>query len=155
MAGVSNKHYLLVEALLYIAYNASMQPLGGKKLATILNVPPRYLEPMLQTLVRADILRSIRGPRGGYMLAKEKEVIRLDDVMIALEQEKESSSYYRFSQANQAIVQPLFQRAQQSYLGALGVHTLDDLCANAKREGLDEAFMLGKKQDAMRLDYNI
>ncbi len=154
MMGVSNKLYILVEALLYIAHNAGVQPLGGKKLAGILNVAPRYLEPLLQTLVRADILRSVRGPRGGYMLAKEAELIRMDDVLSALEHGRDDKHVPNFSQANEILVQPVFSKAKNAYFEALGTTTLDDLCDDAKEKGLGDVFIFGKETNT-RLDYTI
>ena len=37
-----------------------------------IRLPPRHLEPVLQALVRHGILKGIRGPRGGYELARER-----------------------------------------------------------------------------------
>ena len=42
------------------------------------------LEQVLQQLVRADILRGVRGPRGGYRLARERRRISLGEVVRVL-----------------------------------------------------------------------
>lgn len=49
------------------------------------NIPDRYLEQMLTSLRRGGILRSIRGPRGGYQLLKSPVEISLFDVVTCLE----------------------------------------------------------------------
>ena len=46
-------------------------------------LPPRHLEPVLQALVRHGILEGIRGPRGGYELARERGRITADDILRA------------------------------------------------------------------------
>lgn len=155
MNSVSNKLYILVEALLYIAFNNTMQPLGGKKLASILDVSPRYLEPLLQALVRAQLLRSVRGPRGGYMLAVQAELLRMDDVLSAIEQDRPDKHMPEFSQANRQLVQPLFAHARNAYLEALGGITLDDLCRQATTQQLQDVFACSKKNDEPKLSYSI
>ena len=43
----------------------------------------------MQKLVRAGILRGVRGPRGGYLLAREKRRITVADICAALAEEDE------------------------------------------------------------------
>lgn len=80
----SKKIFYAVEAVLYIAYNAKLHPVAGNHVVAAQHLPPRYLEPMLQKLVRAGILRSVRGPQGGYVLARERRRISLADICAAL-----------------------------------------------------------------------
>jgi Rrf2 family iron-sulfur cluster assembly transcriptional regulator len=44
-------------------------------------IPKRYLEQVLQHLVRAGILNGKRGPRGGYRLGRERQRITLGEVV--------------------------------------------------------------------------
>lgn len=76
----SKKLFYCVEAVLYIAYNAKTGPIAGNEIAAAQNLPTRYLEPMMQKLVRAGILRGVRGPAGGYMLGRERRRITLADI---------------------------------------------------------------------------
>ena len=46
--------------------------MAAKELATRHRLSPRYLEPVLQALVHHGILKGVRGPRGGYELAREQ-----------------------------------------------------------------------------------
>src|SRR5258708_16282561 len=69
-----------IEAVLDIAYNAAEQPVRAKEITKRQGVPPRFLEPVLQDLVRAGVLDSVRGPRGGYRLARERPRITLGDL---------------------------------------------------------------------------
>ena len=57
------------------------------EIASRQNIPDRYLEQMLTSLRRAQILRSIRGPRGGYQLAMSPSQIKVVDVVRCLEGE--------------------------------------------------------------------
>ena len=59
------------------------RPVSAKALAARHALPPRHLEPVLQALVREGILKGIRGPRGGYELAREARRITADDILRA------------------------------------------------------------------------
>jgi Rrf2 family protein len=48
-------------------------------------IPERYLEQMMTSLRRAGILRSIRGPRGGYQLARSPSQLTVAEVVACLE----------------------------------------------------------------------
>jgi Rrf2 family protein len=48
-------------------------------------IPERYLEEMLASLRRAGLLRSLRGPRGGYQLARPPDGITVAEVVACLE----------------------------------------------------------------------
>jgi len=62
------KGILAIAAVIEIAVNG--RPVAAKVLATRYRVPPRHLEPVLRGLVRHGILNSVRGPHGGYGLAR-------------------------------------------------------------------------------------
>src|ERR1700733_4782398 len=61
---------LALPAVADIAIHARPKPVAAKMLAERLDLPPRHLETLLQALVRADILKGVRGPRGGYELER-------------------------------------------------------------------------------------
>ena len=44
-------------------------------------IPRRYLEQVLQQLVRAGVLSGVRGPRGGYRLARERRRISVGEIV--------------------------------------------------------------------------
>ena len=69
---LTKKLMFAIEAVLDIAYHASDLPVQSKEIADRQGIPRRYLEQVLQQLVHAEILRGVRGPRGGYRLAKER-----------------------------------------------------------------------------------
>ena len=75
MIRLSKKALLALEAVVDIAYNARPEPVQSKELTQRQGIPQRYLEQVMQQLVRAGILRGVRGPRGGYRLARERRRI--------------------------------------------------------------------------------
>ena len=68
---VSRKGILAIAALIDVAIHVHGQPVMAKTLAALYKLPPRHLEPILQALVRDGILKEVRGPHGGYELARE------------------------------------------------------------------------------------
>src|SRR3954471_24314929 len=77
------KGVLAITAVIDIALNARSRPVAAKALATRHRLPPRHLEPVLQALVRHGILTGIRGPRGGYELAREERRITVEEILRA------------------------------------------------------------------------
>src|SRR5262245_41256042 len=77
------KGILAIAAVIDIALHARGRPVAAKSLATRHRLPPRHLEPVLQALVRQGILKSVRGPRGGYELAREARRVSADEILRA------------------------------------------------------------------------
>ncbi|MFI6324932.1 RrF2 family transcriptional regulator [Nonomuraea sp. NPDC050556] len=61
------------------------QPVTTARLAAFYDLPPAYLNKQLQALVRAGLLTSTSGPRGGFRLARKPEDITVLDVVTAIE----------------------------------------------------------------------
>src|SRR5712675_1572001 len=77
------KGILAIAAVVDIALHDGDTPVSAKALAIRHGLPPRHLEPVLQALVRMGILKGIRGPRGGYELARERRRISADEILRA------------------------------------------------------------------------
>ena len=69
----------------YIAQHQSQGIVLSQDIAEAYDIPLEYLLKILQQLVRANILRSKRGPRGGFSLAKPSNKITLLDILEAVD----------------------------------------------------------------------
>jgi Iron-dependent Transcriptional regulator len=58
---------------LTVALNGRERVVSAAALAVRHGLPPRHLEPVLQTLVHHGVLPGVRGPHGGYTLARERQ----------------------------------------------------------------------------------
>lgn len=65
--------------------HSSGEPQQIKQIADQQNIPDRYLEQLLAILRRGGIVRSIRGARGGYLLAREPWQISMQDVICCID----------------------------------------------------------------------
>jgi len=72
-----------LRAVLYLAEHcgSESQPLRVDEIASDLGIPANYLSKTLQTLVRGHVLRSVRGPKGGFCLVRPPDQITLFDVV--------------------------------------------------------------------------
>lgn len=75
-----------IRAVLYIGLNKSKR-VRAVDIAKDLKVPYHFLAKVIQKLVKAGILHSKRGKKGGLILKKSPEKIKLLDVVIALDGE--------------------------------------------------------------------
>lgn len=92
MLSLDKKTLHAIQAMLTISSHVGAQPISGKEIAAEHDLTPRYLEQMLQRLVRAEILRGVRGPRGGYVLAREKRHISVADIVAAVDADNDADT---------------------------------------------------------------
>lgn len=137
MLTLSKKTYYALEAVLYIAYNAKAQPIAGNALAEAQNLPTRYLEPMMQKLVRSGVLRGVRGPQGGYMLGRERRNISLADIFSVIA--KESALPSTNTKLGKAVVAITTRSLLDIWHSTLSNVTIAQLCEQAEKENVATA----------------
>src|SRR5450432_2551934 len=81
MQFLSRRSVLAIATVVDVALHARPLPVAAKALSARHRLPPRHLETLLQALVRANILKGVRGPRGGYELARERRRISAGDIV--------------------------------------------------------------------------
>jgi Rrf2 family protein len=81
----STKCEYAIRAVLDLAIQASDQPVRIADIATRQHIPQKFLETILAELKRDGILVSRRGAEGGYLLAREPELITLGQVVRTIE----------------------------------------------------------------------
>ncbi len=74
-----------IRAMLELAENVGRGPLQLKIIARRQDISVKYLDQLMAILKSAGFVRSVRGSKGGYMLAKAPEQIKLSDVFNCLE----------------------------------------------------------------------
>jgi Rrf2 family protein len=139
MLKLSRKTLLALEAVIDIAFNARPEPVQAKEITARQGVPQRYLEQVMQQLVRAGVLKGVRGPRGGYRLAKERRRISVGDVVRVAEslEDEESEAIDPRSDLGIRIVSPLIQSLQDEVMSRLDAISIEDLCQRARSVGVD------------------
>ena len=82
---VSTKGVYGLTAMYELSKHKDDSPMQIKDISANANIPQNYLEQLLSKLRRADLVKSVRGARGGYTLAKSADEIKIVDILIALE----------------------------------------------------------------------
>ncbi len=82
---ISTKGVYGLTAMYQLSKHKEDTPVQIKEISSSANIPQNYLEQLLSKLRRAELVKSIRGARGGYILAKEPKDILVKDILIALE----------------------------------------------------------------------
>nr|WP_273557134.1 Rrf2 family transcriptional regulator [Methylobacterium frigidaeris] len=133
---------LALAAMVDIALHARPQPVSAKALAARHALPPRHLEAVLQALVHHGLLKGLRGPHGGYELARERRRISAGDIARAVLGASVLGSAVLRSDAAEPVpagndvaglvVAPLVAEAAGAYLAVLDSVTVEDLCGRAE-----------------------
>lgn len=131
---------MAIEAVLYIALNASGGPVQSRDITKRQAIAPRYLEPILQRLGRAGVVEGIRGPKGGYRLARERRRLTVGEIVrTILEGDGEdgpSARPTKKSELGRLVVEPFWNQAEQEFLERLDAITMEELCRRARAGGL-------------------
>jgi Rrf2 family protein len=123
---------LAIAAVIDVALHARPAPVSSKALAARHGLPPRHLESLLQALVRANILKGVRGPRGGYELARERRRISIGDIVRVASNEADDSDLVAASRLVDEVVAPVVEDASRAFLVALDGITIDTLCKHTE-----------------------
>jgi Rrf2 family transcriptional regulator, iron-sulfur cluster assembly transcription factor len=137
---LTKKLMFAIEAVLDIAYHASDLPVQSKEIADRQGIPRRYLEQVLQQLVHAEILRGVRGPRGGYRLAKERRRITVADIVAVvhdMEGGRDPLTDPAGSELGHTVLRPIWQEIEEYAMESLSKKTVEDLCVAAQRAGIE------------------
>ena len=131
---LSRRSLLAIAAVVDIALHARPSPVAAKQLAARHNLPPRHLETMLQALVRQGILKGVRGPRGGYELARERRRITAADIVRAAMTATGEDNLPPLPESRlvDQVVGPVVRQASEAFLAELEGYTVDMLCRQAE-----------------------
>jgi Rrf2 family protein len=125
--------YALLALLELSKHCASGEPMQIRQIAAQQNIPDRYLEQLLAILRRAGLVRSQRGAKGGYLLARSPWQITLYEAVSCIEgfdlsKEKDSTS----QTSESAVIAETWKSARQAAEAILQKQTLQDLLDQCK-----------------------
>lgn len=105
-------------------------PLQIRQIAAQQDIPDRYLEQLLATLRRSGLVRSQRGAKGGYLLAREPRHITVLEVMTSIEgRDVTSPNGSETSRtAEKKVLIDVWKGSCEAMRSVLQKHTLQDLC---------------------------
>ncbi len=120
-----------IRAAIDIATRPEAEPVLASELARSLGIPQHYLSKILQQLVRADVLVSTRGRRGGFVLRRPATQIKLRQVVAPFENLRRCDECILGQPVcNSAGACPLhdfWKEVRERYLKELDTRTLQDM----------------------------
>jgi Rrf2 family protein len=125
-----------IRAVLELAENHGNRPLQLKIIAQRQDISVKYLEQLMAILKSAGLVRSIRGSKGGYILAKAPGQIRLNEVFNCLEgplttvECLEDEDYC--ARTADCVTKQLWAQVQYAIINILQSITLQDLVNRTK-----------------------
>jgi Rrf2 family protein len=120
--------YALLALLELADRYSSNEPMQIRQIAAEQNIPDRYLEQLLATLRRSGLIRSQRGAKGGYVLAREPWKISLSDVVSSIEGTDVQSEMGREAKSIEGmVIREVWHEAGRAADTVLQKYTLQDL----------------------------
>ena len=83
---LSTKGRYAVMAMVDLAHHAQAKPVSLSEIATRQEISLSYLEQLFARLRRAGLVRSVRGPGGGYRLARTSIETRISEIILAVDE---------------------------------------------------------------------
>ena len=135
MLRLTKKMRYALEAVVDIAYNARPAPVQSREVTQRQGIPQRYLEQVMQQLVHANILKGVRGPRGGYTLARERRRISVGEIIrvIGDTDDNDAEKTGTVSALGQTVINPLWDEMQAEMMRRFDSITVEDLCKRADK----------------------
>ncbi|MHC4132869.1 MAG: RrF2 family transcriptional regulator [Planctomycetota bacterium] len=127
-----------IRAMLELAQNEGKGPMQIKSIGKHQEISVKYLEQLLAILKSGGFVRSIRGAKGGYMLADSADNIKLSNVFSCLEgplittECLEDIDYC--PRASDCVTRELWAEVQNAVKSVLDSFTLEDLVERAKNK---------------------
>ena len=126
-----------IRAILELVKNYDNGPLQLRVIARDQGVSVKYLEQLMAMLKSAGIVRSVRGSKGGYILAKSPNQIRLSDCFECLEGAVITTECVEdenlCERANDCIARQVWTEVQRAVIEVLESMTLQNLVDKSKK----------------------
>ena len=131
---ISTRGRYALRMMLDIATNDHGEPVRIKDIAARQDISVKYLEQIVSVLTKAGYVKSIRGPQGGYRLARDPAEITLADVLSLTEGSLHAVACLehapnRCARCETCITLPAWEgleRTVQSYLSSVTLQSLLD-----------------------------
>lgn len=135
---LSTRGRYAVRAMLDLALHASEGPVPRADIARRQQISADYIAHLLHHLQKAGLVRSRKGPSGGYLLGKDPDQITVGEIVqaaegaIALAPCLEPGGHLICAQVEECVARQLWRKVSMVLVETLNSITLGDLCAQAQ-----------------------
>lgn len=142
---ISTKGRYGLRALVDLASHTKEEAMSLSSVAGRQKISVNYLEQVFATLRKAGIVKSVKGPQGGYMLAKRAEDLQVNEILTALEGRfsiiDEASSEEQLDNVQLVINELVWNKINQQVNDYLEQTTLADLVGEYNAINSEEEIM--------------
>ena len=85
MMRISTKGRYALRIMLDLAQNGEVGPVALREISERQNITPKYMESIMALLLRDNLVQSLRGKAGGYMLTRKPEDYPLYEILCTAE----------------------------------------------------------------------
>lgn len=81
---LTSKGRYAVRAILDLTFNSNGKPVRLQEISERQKISLHYLEQLFRRLRKGNVVKSVRGPGGGYLLARSMDDIAVKDVLLSV-----------------------------------------------------------------------
>lgn len=139
----SRGHYGL-QAMVYLAKSGLNKPIPLKQIAADEYIPEQFLEQILSDLRKAGLINSVRGAKGGYLLADSPENIVVGDIIRVLEGSMnivnclEKNDVNCCIKTNDCSTKIVWEKLKESMVAVLDKYSLADIIKSERTNIIDD-----------------
>ena len=128
-----------LKAMFDLALNDGDVPVSLTSIAERQGISVNYLEQLIAPLTKADLVKSVRGAQGGYLLNKPADQISVADILTVLEGPLGPTECVRLlgddacEQADYCVTHMIYEKMRDSLLQVVTTITLKDMVLDHKR----------------------
>jgi Rrf2 family iron-sulfur cluster assembly transcriptional regulator len=132
---LSTRGRYAVMAMVDLAQSGKGRPVSLAEIAERQGISQSYLEQLFAKLRRADLVKSVRGPGGGYTLADQPHDIRISEVILAVDEPIRTTSCLPGASAgclgksSRCMTHDLWEELGHQIHGYLSSVSLADVCS--------------------------
>jgi len=119
---VSRKGKYALKLMMDLAENDISEPVSLKDIAFRQEISEKYLEQVVSLLNKAGLVRSIRGPQGGYQLNRKPYDYKVGEILRATE-----GSLDFGTEQEEDISEILWKKMDEAVRGVVDTVTLEDM----------------------------
>jgi Rrf2 family transcriptional regulator, iron-sulfur cluster assembly transcription factor len=127
-----------VTAILDLALHAEAGPITLADISARQDISLAYLEQLFAKLRKAELVRSSRGPGGGYQLARKPDQVSVAEIITAVDESVDATrcgGARNCHGESRCLTHDLWEDLSQAIGSFLSAVTLEDLIARRMREG--------------------
>jgi Rrf2 family iron-sulfur cluster assembly transcriptional regulator len=98
---ISTRTNYALRAMSELALVEDNRPLPISEICRLQNLPLKYIEQLFRKLKKHDLVKSVHGVKGGYLLTRKLDKISLKDIITAVDDQITQDNCYRYQKSHE------------------------------------------------------